>query len=267
MKLPFCHQDFPSLVTVPFVALVIGLFAGGCASTRTGQSEEPPDGGNGAGQGYVFYLDGAGGATARDNWSESVKEGLSDGGYQGTGEVFAWEKGSGLKANEDTTLAYKRKRADELSWAIEERLEEFPEAPVEIIGFSAGGAVVLHALEALPESVQVKNVVLLGTSVAGDYDLTEALKRVKGSLTVFVSSEDRNAAADGAEPGVPEDAGAETRLLYAEKVMVIPVDGSLGKDGSPEHIDREFMRDQVAPLLVDWSGFDSYGDGGSLFAD
>ena len=49
-----------------------------------------------------------------------------------------------------------------------------------LLGFSAGTAEAIFALEYLPASVQVDTVVLLGTSISRDYDLTEA--QIRASL-------------------------------------------------------------------------------------
>ncbi len=240
-------------------------FAAGCASTSAGKQESRVNGMEGTEQGYVFYLDGVGGATAEKNWSGSVKEGLTEGGYQGTSEIFTWEKGAGIQANRDASVAYKRKRADELTWEIEDRLEEFPGAPVEIIGFSAGCDVVLYALEALPESVKVDNVVLLGATIDDGRDLTKALKRVKASLTLFTNS----------ECAVPAGASTATGNLYQEKILMMPWDASVATTGG-DRLKKEFVRDQVAPFLMGGGGFifdfgagagDAGGGGAWLFGE
>ncbi len=260
--LPHLRKSLPVLG----LAALTMLF-GACAGMGSGKPKALAKQEDHTEKGYVFYLDGVGGETAGKNWSESVKQGLLDGGFQGTGEVFTWEKGSGLEVNNGTSESYKRKRADELSWDIEDKVEEFPEAPVEIIGRSGGGEVALYALEVLPETVQVENVILLGSSLPEDYDLTEALKRVKVSLTVFKSPTDK-----GEGFVVPGGANKETRKLYAEKMLIVPAETNFA---SVERVEKDFIRDNVAPLMGDWSSLlfgtaDSgiYDDSGlSLFAE
>lgn len=250
MKLP-TRIPFP----LPLLTLAaVTLLNGGCLSLPTMDTEGAAETAGEQGSGYVFYLDAMGGAAAAGNWSGSILKGLTDGGYEGTGELYAWEKGSGLQANEDTSVAYKRKRADELTWDIEDKLEELPGAPVDLIGYGAGATVVVFALEALPESVQVENVVLLGPTLAEDYDLTNALKRVKGSITVFTTADGRGNGAAAAGFVVPDGASGQTRSAYADKMLVVPATTAFEKGG---RVELDFVRDQVAPYLM--------GGGGSLF--
>jgi len=84
----------------------------------------------------------------------------------------------------------------------------------------------------------MKPLVLLGASISADYDLTEALKRVKGTVYLYTSTEDRmlgflmpfSGTADRKfhDPGagitgfvLPPSATAETRRFYVEKVVSI----------------------------------------------
>jgi hypothetical protein len=142
---------------------------------------------------------------------------------------------------------------------------------VGLLGFSAGTAQAIFALEMLPETEQVDHVVLLGTSISRDYDMTEALKRVKNKLYIFTSTHDRmlgtlmplSGTADRKfdDPGagikgfvLPAGASAATRKLYAEKIVTIPYSEDSRKDKDKGHhfdnVKKEFIRDQVAPLLI-----------------
>ena len=141
-------------------------------------------------RGYVYYLDGAGGAGLVTNWSRGVRQGLIDAGYSGAGEVFVWQTQLGVVADQDASVGYKRSKAAELARRIEGYSEEHPNAPVTIMGLSAGTSIAVFALEALPEDHPVENVVLLSSSVSSDYDLTNALKRVRGHIYVFTSERD-----------------------------------------------------------------------------
>ena len=53
---------------------------------------------------------------------------------------------------------------------------------------------------------------------------------------------------------LPKGATAETRKLYAEKIVTIPWTKELEKDGDYGHhfdnVKMEFIRDHVAPLLM-----------------
>ena len=140
-----------------------------------------------------------------------------------------------------------------------------------MLGFSAGTAVAIFALEDLPETVQVNEVVLLGTSISENYDLTKALRRVRGHVYIYTSTHDRmlgflmpfSGTADRKfdDPGagitgftLPKGASAETRQLYKEKIVTIPWTAKLEKDSDfGRHFDNvkmEFIRDHVAPLFI-----------------
>lgn len=106
------------------------------------------------------------------------------------------------------------------------------------MGLSAGTAVVLYALEALPESYQVDGAFLLSASVSANYDLTKALRRVKNRMYVFTSAKDgvlrnfvpmvgtadreRGSATTAGLRGfrIPANASEDTQVLYAKVVHV-----------------------------------------------
>jgi hypothetical protein len=251
--------------------IALTLLVAGCASKPSGIPGYLADRGERMRHGYVYYMDGAGGGTAKKNWAEGVKEGFIAGGYRGAGELFTWETGEGLMADQDASVKFKRSKAREAAAEMTKRAKAEPGVPMGILGFSAGTAVAIFALEALPETVEVNTVVLLGTSISRDYDLTKALKRVRGHVYMYTSTRDRmlgflmpfSGTADRKfdDPGagitgftLPADATAETRKLYAEKLVTIPWTAKLEKDGDYGHhfdnVKMEFIRDHVAPLFI-----------------
>ncbi len=221
--------------------------------------------------GYVYYLDGAGGGTAKTNWAEGVKEGFLAAGYKGAGEMYSWETGRGLIADQDASDEYKRAKALGLAVEIANYAKAYPDAPVSILSFSAGAADAIFALEALPDSVQVDYVVMLGASISEDYDLTKALSHVKKKMYLYTSTRDEmlgflmkfSGTADRRffDPGagikgfvLPKGADEDTRRAYADKVVSIPWTPALKVDGDKGHhfdnVKMEFIRDHVAPLLM-----------------
>jgi hypothetical protein len=173
-------------------------------------------------------------------------------------------------ADQKASVAYKRTQAKEAAEDIRRYQAKYPGAPVGLLGFSAGTAEAIFALEWLPESAPVDQVVLLGASISRDYDLTEALKRVKDKLYIFTSPHDHmlsvamplSGTADRKfhDPGagikgfvLPAGASAATRQLYADKIVTIPYSEDFRKDHDKGHhfdnVKKEFIRDQVAPLL------------------
>ena len=251
--------------------VTLALLVAGCASKPTGWPKPQADRAERMKHGYIYYLDGAGGGTAKENYAEGVEKGFLAAGYRGAGEMFSWETGKGLMADQDASVKYKRSEAKIVAGKIAEHAKEYPGVPLGVLGFSAGTAEAIFALEYLPDSVQVDEVVLLGTSISRDYDLTKALQRVKGHVYMYTSTKDRmlgflmpfSGTADRKfdDPGagitgfvLPKGASAATRKLYTEKLVTIPWTTQLEKDGDyGKHFDNvkmEFIRDHVAPLFM-----------------
>ena len=140
--------------------------------------------------GQVFYLDGSGGGHALSPWASGVRKGLTEGGFPGDVYTFPWNTGLGFTADETAPVDYKRRKARELAELIRRYQDDCPGRPVTLIGLSAGTAIAVFALEELPRSRQVDNVVLLGSALSRRYDLTEALRRVKNRVVVYTSTRD-----------------------------------------------------------------------------
>ncbi len=253
------------------LGLVLLASSMGCASKSAWDGSLQADRNERLTSGRVFYFDGAGGGTKKSNYAAGVVEGMLEAGYRGAGELVTWETGKGLIKDQDASVAYKRTKAEAGAASIRNYQKAHPGAPVNLLGFSAGTAEAIFALEVLPETAPVDHVVLLGTSISRDYDLTEALKRVKNKLYIFTSTHDRmvgtmmkfSGTADRKfhDPGagikgfvLPAGASAATRQLYADKIVTIPYSKEFRKDGDKGHhfdnVKMEFIRDHVAPLLM-----------------
>ncbi len=243
----------------------------GCASKPVADLKYRADRQERLTHGCVFYFDGAGGGTTKANYADGVIKGMLEAGYRGGGELVAWETGKGLMKDQDASVAYKRSKANAGAASIRSYQKTHPGAPVGLLGFSAGTAEAIFALEALPETAKVDHVVLLGTSISRDYDMTEALKRVKNKLYIYTSTHDQmvgtmmkfSGTADRKfhDPGagikgfvLPAGASAATRQLYAKKIVTIPYSDDFRKDGDKGHhfdnVKKDFIRDHVAPLLM-----------------
>jgi hypothetical protein len=253
------------------LGLILITLSVGCASKSTWNGQFQADRKERLTRGCVFYFDGAGGGTKKSNYAAGVVEGMLEAGYIGAGELVSWETGKGLMADQNASVAYKREKAKDGAAKIQAYQKDHPGKPVDLLGFSAGTAEAIFALEVLPEATPVDHVVLLGTSISRDYDLTEALKRVKNKLYIFTSPNDRmlstlmplSGTADRKfdDPGagikgfvLPQGASPATRKLYAEKIVTIPYSKDFRKDGDKGHhfdnVKKEFIRDEVAPLLT-----------------
>lgn len=236
-----------------------------------GCSQQMPDRAERMTRGYLYYLDGAGGGGIVSNWAGGVRQGLLDAGYPGAGEIFRWNTGLGVVADQDSSVEYKRSKAVECARSVQQYVQEHPGAPVTLIGLSAGTAVTVFVLEALPQSCLVENVILCGASIASDYDLTRALQRVRNRMYVFTSEKDGVLAflvpmagtADrqaGTVPSaglrgfqMPGRASAETRKEYAKLVHIrwkpeFLREGNLG--GHTDTVKAPFVQQHIAPLIM-----------------
>ena len=261
------HLSFAHLIGAAFL-----LLATSCSTTKpTGLPTPLPNRDGRMEDGYIVYFDGAGGGTAQKNWAEGVKEGILQAGYTGAGEMFSWETGDGLKADQVASVKYKRSKGLGAARHIEKYVADYPGKPLQILGFSAGTAVGIFAVEALAPDTKIDNVVLLGASISHDYDLTETLKHLNGKLYIFTTTHDKMVGVlmkftgtsdrkkhdEGADIHgfvLPPNASEETRKLYAEKIVTIPWNKKMKESGDRGHhfdnIKMEFIRDYVGPLLV-----------------
>jgi len=136
--------------------------------------------------GKTYYLDGAG------NWGFGVTEiarALEAAGYKGSFEAYMWTS-SFNPALDQMNRPFARLRAALLAEKIAAYLDEYPDNDVNIIALSAGTGVAIWAVEALPNDLQVNNVVLLGSSLSSDYDMSKALRHIRGKVYVYYSPHD-----------------------------------------------------------------------------
>lgn len=255
----------------PRASRLAGLVSVACAWASAGCSQQMPDRAQRLTRGCVYYLDGAGGGGLISNWSGGLKRGLLDAGYEGAGEMFSWNTGLGVVADQDSSVEYKRGKASECARRIQQYARQQPGAPVTLIGLSAGTAVTVFVLEALPPDCPVENVVLCGASIGADYDLTRALQRVRNRMYVFTSENDAVLAylvpvagtADrqaGQVPSaglrgfqLPANASADTRAQYGKVVHVrwrpeFAKYGDLG--GHTDALKAPFVQHCMAPLIM-----------------
>jgi len=254
---------------IPWQAKTLPLILVACAGLA-GCSQVAPDRDVRMTRGYVYYLDGAGGG-GMINWSGGVREGLAAAGYEGAGEVFKWNTGLGVVADQTASESYKRDKARELAARIRDYQSAHPGVPVTVMGLSAGTAIAAFTLEALPADTRVANVVMLSGSLSSTYDLTRALRAVDGKMYVFTSQKDgvlaflvpMSGTADraGGTTGTigiegartPAGASAETRRQYA-KVVEVPWTerfSSYGHHGGhTDSVNARFVEAVVAPLVV-----------------
>jgi len=95
-------------------------FAWGCSMAQQPDRQERLS------HGYVYYFDGAGGGGAVMNWGSGVKKGLLDAGFEGAGEIFPWNTGAGVVADQDSSVEYKRSKAGQAAREIQAYAKKYP---------------------------------------------------------------------------------------------------------------------------------------------
>lgn len=217
--------------------------------------------------GLTYYLGGAG--PIGNVGSLDVPGGFLDAEYKGAVEVFTWQ--SLTHAGDQMNLSRNRSKAAELAAEIKRYRRQYPSQEINIIALSAGTGIAAFALEYLPEGVQIDHAVFLGCSLSSKYDLTRALRRIRGGLYVVYSEFDpilRNVVwytgtvdRSSAEEGVaglegfhpPDRKGPDTERQYA-KLRNVPYRYEFydyGYEGG--HTDstrRDFIREFVAPVIL-----------------
>jgi pimeloyl-ACP methyl ester carboxylesterase len=139
-----------------------------------------------ADKGIVFYCPGAGNIDFGD---AGLRKGLEAAGFAGEVASYAWT--ISLNPAIDQTVRVNAKlRARILSRIIEDYIRKYPGRPVHVVGLSAGTGIALWALEGMKESFKVDSVVLLSSSLYHEYDVSQALRRVKGRIYNYYSSND-----------------------------------------------------------------------------
>ena len=123
---PFASM--PTMATILAVTVTTG-----CASTAPDRAERMT-------RGYVYYLDGAGGGGIT-NWASGVRKGLRGAGYDGAGEMFSWQTGLGFAADQTASNNFKRSKASKLAQKMVAYHQQYPHAPMTLMGLSAGTAV------------------------------------------------------------------------------------------------------------------------------
>jgi hypothetical protein len=136
--------------------------------------------------GKTYYLDGAG------NWGFGIADvpaGLRNANYKGNIEAYIWTS-SFNPAVDQVNIPMNKMRALILTGKIEGYLRRWPNNDVNLIALSAGTGIAVWAVEGLKPPYQVNNLVLLGSSLSENYDMTKALRNIKGKVYVYYSPHD-----------------------------------------------------------------------------
>jgi hypothetical protein len=213
---------------------------------------------------FLLHLNGISGKLFCD---ESLVAGLKAGGLDAEVRFYDWTAGdpgiSALQAHQRN-----RQQAKIIAAIIERRFREHADAPIYITSHSGGTGLAAWALEELPDDVTVECVFMLAPALSPGYDLSKALRHVRGKLYAFTSPYDTAILAAGTKvfgtidgqycqaAGVdgfvrPDAADAEQyRKLVPQPYRKewLQKYGHMGSHICP--LGRVFAREYIAPLLL-----------------
>lgn len=136
--------------------------------------------------GKTFYLDGAG------NWgfgASEVPSGLKHAGYNGDVELYVWTS-SFNPLIDQLNIGGAKLRAAILADKITRYAKKYPDNTINVIALSAGTGVATWAIEGIKDGAKIDNLVLLGSSLSWNYDMTKALRNMRGKIYVYHSAHD-----------------------------------------------------------------------------
>ncbi len=107
-------------------------------------------------------------------------------GVQAAFEIHDWKRPLGAVAN---LVCYEGNRAaaKHVAARIAEYHSEYPNSPIDLVGYSGGGGMAVMVAEALNDDVRLRNVVLCQPALSPDYDLGPTLSKVAGKVVCFCS--------------------------------------------------------------------------------
>lgn len=207
--------------------------------------------------GKTFYV---GGAANFDSFTQGVPNGMREAGYKGDVESFIWTMSFNPLIDQLVTVNA-RARAGLLTDRIEDYHRKYPDNAINVIALSAGTGVSVWAIERLKNS-KIDNLVLLGSSLSHDYDVSSAMRHIKGKIYVYHSTHDQVLEAvriigtiDGkrgvdsvGQVGLTKPPGQEGRIVntaWSRKYMRFGWAG-----GHTDCINSRFIRHVVAPHLL-----------------
>lgn len=106
---------------------------------------------------------------------------LRDAGIDSAIDIRDWSRPTGSLSNL-IDLPGNQSLARKLAGDIYKYSRQHPNCPIDLIGYSGGGGVVILTAEYLPESVRLRYIILAQAALSPNYDLTRALEHVDGQL-------------------------------------------------------------------------------------
>ncbi len=136
--------------------------------------------------GITFYCPGVANVDMGD---QGLRAGLEKAGYKGQVARVTWSL-TFNPALDQTVRLIAEQGGKRLAGYIQEYMDKYPGREVNVVGLSAGTGVAVWALEALKPKYRVNNVVLISSSLWHQYDVSRALKNVRGRVFNYHSPTD-----------------------------------------------------------------------------
>lgn len=153
---------------------------------------------------------------------------------------------------------------------IRDYRESHPGRPIYLVGHSGGGALLVHALQDLPQDCSVTGAILLGPALSTQFNLAPALRHVEQGLwnfhspldcvflgmgTLLCGTFDGRHSLSGGNRGFtpPPNVSPEDRELYSSKLHQEPfraeMMGSYNFGGHMGWTNRVFAAEWLAPII------------------
>ena len=243
----------PSVANLSFLLVTVALFLSPIA-----QAAQPDPNAD-----YLLHLPGIAGYRWLD---KQMIAGLREGGYAARVAVYDWpgeHAGLGALLGRERNAAH----AQKVAAALEKRYRENPDRRIVVTAHSGGAGIAVWALEKLPPDVKIDTLVLIAPALSPRYDLTEALRHVRGKAYAFTSTLDAVVLGVGTRTfgtidGVKCEAAGMTGFFPPEtadaseynKLVAMPYDprwielGNLGDHIGPMR--QLFARATLAPIVL-----------------
>jgi hypothetical protein len=103
--------------------------------------------------------------------------------------TFEWSHGYGRIVADEIDHEYARAEGRRLAATVLAFQSEYPQVGINLVGHSAGSAVILSATECLPAN-SIEHIILLAPSVSTSHDLRLALRATRAGIDVYYSRRD-----------------------------------------------------------------------------
>jgi pimeloyl-ACP methyl ester carboxylesterase len=170
----------------PLMLLLLLVASAGCNHHREASDDIPTPALGPPPKPYLLHLPGIGGTRRIDRM---LTEGLVQGGIDADVEIHDW-----TGSDEGMNALYARQRheheADIVAQMITDKFRADPRQKIILSGHSGGTGIAVWALERLPDDVKVDSLLLLASALSPGYDLSPALRHVRGKAYVLYSALD-----------------------------------------------------------------------------